>query len=139
MPFTFNGIGTILYGARDFGPDGSYVTTEWISVVYVPVVPLTSRRIPPTGPGTHYGVYNSSTYVILEDTGLNARQVLSVYGWFGSIAASFALASQFEVWWLAIPSVLMLPVPWILRKRAIRRMVEEHRRKMMGLSATSIG
>jgi len=40
MPFTFNGFGTSLYGARDFQPDGSYTTTEWLVGFYFPVWPL---------------------------------------------------------------------------------------------------
>jgi hypothetical protein len=40
MPFTFNGCGTRYYGKQDKADDGSYVTTEWITFVYVPLIPL---------------------------------------------------------------------------------------------------
>jgi hypothetical protein len=62
MPFTFNGIGTTIYGARDFKPDGSYIATEWLVFVYVPVIPYRSMRILPNGKTTNAVVYRSSGY-----------------------------------------------------------------------------
>jgi hypothetical protein len=47
MPFSFNGIGTKYYGSRDFSEDGSYITTEWFIILFVPVVPLRSFRVSP--------------------------------------------------------------------------------------------
>jgi len=32
MAFSFNGVGTMFYGQRDFRLDGTYVTTEWFVV-----------------------------------------------------------------------------------------------------------
>jgi len=139
MPFTFNGIGTINYGARDFRPDGSYVTTEWVVVAYVPIAPLRSRRIRPAGQGVYFVVYGSSNHYILEETGINGRQVLSIYGWCSSLIASIALAAQFDAWPLAVLGVLILPLPWLLRKRAVRQMLKEYERTRIGLSPTDIG
>jgi hypothetical protein len=133
MPFTFNGIGTSNYGARDFQPDGSYVTTEWFVFVYVPVIPFRSQRIVPNGKNKNYVVYASSGYSILEKTGINVTQVLSVYGWFAAVILPVWAAATLDLWWLAIPSVLVLFAPWLLRKRAIRSMVEQYKRTQMGL------
>ena len=121
MPFTFNGIGTILYGARDFRPNGSHVATEWFALIYIPVLPLKSMRIIPAGNNKSYAFYNSSRYVILEKTKLNPRQVLSVYAFFTIFTGSFLLASATELWWLALPGVAVLVAPWFLRRRAIER------------------
>jgi hypothetical protein len=63
MPFTVNGIGTTYYGRRDIGPDGSYVTTEWLVFVYVPVIPIRSYRVVPTSESTRAVVYNSRGYL----------------------------------------------------------------------------
>lgn len=40
--FTFNGIGTRLYGRRNPQPNGLYVSTLWFIVLFVPVYPLQS-------------------------------------------------------------------------------------------------
>ena len=34
-----------LYGKRDFERDGSYVTTEWISLAWLPFIPFRSLRV----------------------------------------------------------------------------------------------
>jgi hypothetical protein len=135
MPFDFHGFGTINYGARDFQPNGSYITTQWATICYIPVLPLKSIRIIQTG---------FLGYQVLEDVGLNRRQVLSVYGWFASIlAADITLIevphnSQVEIPVLFLFYVL-LAVPWFLRRRASNRALQEYERMRMGRSNTNIG
>jgi hypothetical protein len=133
MPFTFNGIGTSLYGARDFRSDGSYITTEWFVFVYVPVLPLKSQRVVATGKNKNYVVYSSSGYAIQERTKICIPQILAVYSWFAVVILSFWLASKFDLWWVAIPGVLTLFAPWFLRRRAVRHMVAQYKRTQMGL------
>ena len=43
--YRLNGIGTTLIGKRDFRPDGSFVTTEWFTLVFIPIFPMRSLRI----------------------------------------------------------------------------------------------
>lgn len=45
MPAYILGIGSTFYGKRDFRTDGSYITTEWLIVVGVPLIPLRSFRV----------------------------------------------------------------------------------------------
>ena len=42
---SFNGTGTRVYGKRDFLTDGSFVTTKWISFLWLPLFPLSSMRV----------------------------------------------------------------------------------------------
>jgi hypothetical protein len=42
---TFNGIGTHIYGKYDLHQDGSYIATEWVVFVFLPLVPIKSYRI----------------------------------------------------------------------------------------------
>ena len=43
---TINGIGTSAYGSRDFDPEtGTYVKTLWVTVVFIPIVPLAAYRV----------------------------------------------------------------------------------------------
>jgi len=44
---SFNGTGTRIYGKRDFLTDGSFVTTKWVTFLWVPLFPLSSIRVRP--------------------------------------------------------------------------------------------
>ncbi|MBW4652532.1 MAG: hypothetical protein KME20_05745 [Kaiparowitsia implicata GSE-PSE-MK54-09C] len=90
MPFTLNGIGTIYYGNRDRAVDGSYITTEWFVVVYVPIFPIASYRVRPAGQGTNLIFYYSNKYLV-ERVPLCWPQVRSVYAFTGPIFGILAL------------------------------------------------
>ncbi len=62
MPWSINGCGTRFYGSREVGPDGSYVTTEWLTFVFLPLIPIRSLRVLPTGKGTNAIVFSSQNY-----------------------------------------------------------------------------
>jgi hypothetical protein len=66
MPMTFNGCGTSYYGKRYPAEDGSYVTTLWVTALWVPLLPLRSYRVRPMGKGTTAVVYNSRSYQTLR-------------------------------------------------------------------------
>jgi hypothetical protein len=55
MPMTFNMIGTQYCGRTESRPDGSYITTEWITVV-VPIIPLKSLRLRPMQESPSYSL-----------------------------------------------------------------------------------
>lgn len=125
MAFSINGIGTIFYGERDYGINGSHITTEWFAIAYIPLAPLRSLRIMPTGISPGYG--------ILENLKLNVRQVLSVYAWFALVICSFVTGTIFESGYLMIPGAVALGAPWFLRRRALNRLAKENERRRMGL------
>lgn len=44
--FTYNGIGTRIYGKKDVDTtDGSYVTTKFFTILFFPITPLGSFRV----------------------------------------------------------------------------------------------
>lgn len=45
MPYTINATGTTYYGRALKAADGSYVVTEWIVLLGLPVLPLGSKRV----------------------------------------------------------------------------------------------
>lgn len=45
MPRSINGTGTLYYGSAEPHPDGSSITTEWITLFWLPLIPLRSMRI----------------------------------------------------------------------------------------------
>ncbi|MBE9141500.1 hypothetical protein IQ254_30660, partial [Nodosilinea sp. LEGE 07088] len=84
MPFTLNGIGTTYYGKRDCTADGSYVTTEWMVFLYLPVLPIGSYRVMPTEQGANLIFYYSTKYTV-KQVPLCWPQVRSGYIVTGSI------------------------------------------------------
>ena len=44
---SFNGTGTRIYGKRGFWTDGSFVTTKWVTFLWIPLFPLSSMRVRP--------------------------------------------------------------------------------------------
>src|ERR1700691_940261 len=91
-----NGSGIKLYGRRDFRTDGSFVTTQWFTFLWVPLFPLSSMRVKPSSTNSalpdHWMaslllalggllVFKSSkTYVIQSKGRPVLRQVLYIYG-----------------------------------------------------------
>ncbi len=75
--YTFNGIGTTLYGRRERQPDGSHVATKWVVLFFFPVLPLRSYRVWPQG--TEYKFLRTVEYYRLEPQRLSWRQVLNWY------------------------------------------------------------
>jgi hypothetical protein len=107
MPTRINGIGTTLPGARDFRADGTYTTTEWATVLYVPLVPLRGLRILPVHkPGLQF--LGSWKYHTIEESRPNLRQVLSVYGCWTLFMCSFWPQSQWDRWWRYVPLIAVL-------------------------------
>src|ERR1700676_5503374 len=117
MAFTVRGFGAMDYGRRDFRPDGSYVTTLWFVCLYVPVIPIHSKRVRPTGEVKYYALFPKRTYYLLEKTKPNLKQVASVYGWFAVELAIFITAKVEDSWLIAIPGILLVGVPFLLRRR----------------------
>jgi hypothetical protein len=84
MAFMFQGIGTTFYGQRDFRADGTYVTTEWVVVFFVPIFPrhsLRVRHLGLNGPRFQSGFASSQRYAVLEKTPPSWKQVVYVYGY----------------------------------------------------------
>ena len=83
-PYSINGFGTRYYGERDFRPDGSYVTTEWVVIAFLPIIPLRSLRVIYTGQGEEriylYGFGRTHNYSVYEKKfPPNLKQVFSTY------------------------------------------------------------
>lgn len=86
--FTFNGIGTMLYGRRDFDPsDGTYFATLWFTVVFLPIVPLQQYLVRDAG-GDAYQFLGS----VPMSRGVR-RAVLAVAALVVAAAAVFAATS----------------------------------------------
>jgi hypothetical protein len=83
MPSTYNGFGTIYYGEADHHPDGSFITTEWITALYIPLIPLRSYRLARSHSENPFeNTFMSETFAVFEELPIFWAQVLRVYGFF---------------------------------------------------------
>jgi hypothetical protein len=95
MAFVVHGIGTMAYGERDYWPDGSFVTTEWFVVAWLPIVPLCSKRISYSR-NSDYATYDTGGYWVYETMAVDRKQALFVYGWFAAVLAPFIVWGTFQ-------------------------------------------
>jgi hypothetical protein len=100
MPYTFNGFGTTYYGQRDAAEDGSYVTTLWVTALWVPLLPLASYRVLPVGKGTNIIIHRSQSYQTLR-VPLCWPQIRNVYLCVSPILAFILYfgGSDIKNWW----------------------------------------
>ncbi len=52
--YTLNGIGTTLYGQAQKRDDGTYIATQWLAFVFLPIIPLGSYWVKPADNGGWY-------------------------------------------------------------------------------------
>jgi len=130
MPTSNFGTGTLYYGKRDFWPDGSYVTTEFVALLWIALVPLRSLRVKRVK--TEFEVIAfTSRYTEFARSSPRLKQVISVYAF---ECAMFALVIGYSHAADLLPSV-QLPIvlggaafviaslsliPFLLRKTARR-------------------
>lgn len=135
MPTSLHGIGTTYYGKRDFEPDGSYITTEFVIFIGIPIVPLQSLRVRYVGStGIVFPIVHSEeNYIVLATTRPNKKQVLSVYGFvaflafwvlgvfwvYGRMEGKLGQTAASAMWYFlcALPGLLLI----VLRRAAKRK------------------
>lgn len=91
---TFNGIGTMYYGRDDPWPDGSYVTTEWVVVFWIPLYPTGSFRVTCKDYKPKSFLLGSKTTYEEVPVPLNRKQVIKAYAIVAAIAIVCIILSQ---------------------------------------------
>jgi hypothetical protein len=116
---SFNGFGTKLYGKRNFEPDGSFITTLWVVILWIPLIPLKSIRVKEAGrgPSTVFSVWSRS-YLVITQSRPDIRQILNVYAYMLSFFIGAELLDRIHAAWYV--AYMALPVwafiPWGLRQ-----------------------
>lgn len=133
MAFSIHGIGTTYYGQRDYGEDGSFLTTEWVTVIMVPLIPIRSLRVRYRGSTMHGSVQMDHLHILARSRP-HPKQVACIYaymaflvGWtyaavtvmgnFSSDQLTNRTGTVLSMAALAVP----IPIPWLLRRRAYRK------------------
>jgi hypothetical protein len=128
MPRSGNGTGTAYYGRSSERDDGSYVTTVWIVIFYLPIFPLRSERVLPHSVFRRGFGFKRYQYRVLHRVLLDRPSVVRTFliGWgvlFWYVCLSFVydfVAHQFwpgsgpvfALLWLGLPFLL-----WFLGKK----------------------
>ena len=123
MPQHFIGYGTTFYGKRDFREDGSFITTEWIIISWLPIYPRRSTRLISLGMGdVSFTTSYSFKYRVVEELDVCKRQVISVYAYAVSCLITFILVVQSNNFFVIYSSMLALTgLPFLMRWRARRK------------------
>ena len=91
--FRSKGIGSILIGKSETAQDGSYWSTEWFIVFYIPLFPIARYRVI-KHPGT---LWDSTEYTILDKSPPKLVEVARVYAILLMVLLIVAVAGVF--WW----------------------------------------
>lgn len=100
MPASLNGCGTMYYGRRGATADGSFITTLWITLVYVPLLPLRTYRVRSVGQGANYFFYRSQQYRA-SPVALCGKQILNVYAVLGAVVIFIVLLVEAIARWMS--------------------------------------
>lgn len=127
-PWSFNGIGTMFRGKTAFNADGSFVTTLWLTCMWVPLVPLESLRILETGERQEnlyfFASSTSEAYIDMGRVSLDIGQVLRVWAYFALIASTSMFPQREELqgsaqtatlFLMLVCTCIILIAPWLLR------------------------
>jgi hypothetical protein len=74
---SFNGCGTMLLDYRVLS-DGTYEAMRWVTIFYLPIVPLSAFVIEPTGQDIKYG-QQTSRFSIIDQRPVSIARVLRTY------------------------------------------------------------
>jgi hypothetical protein len=96
MSFVVHGIGTMVYGQRDYWPDGSFVTTEWFVLAWVPIIPICSKRISYRRDNPYATFDTGGGYYVYETLGVNRRQAALTYLWLLGVVAPLVIWANFQ-------------------------------------------
>lgn len=138
VPKSTNGFGTRYYGERAYQSDGSYLTTNFFCLMYLPIFPLHSVRVIPDPKNSEWSPNKTNYYMVLEKRTPDVMQTASIY-LCGLIVLAVTvlyfvyilpgLPGMTSSWLAPIPLILMiLPlfgIVLLLRKNARSRMRNE--------------
>ena len=120
--------GTDLLGAKDFEPDGSFLTTKWIVLFWVPIVPLKSLRIRYVGPRGRAVRFAgaSAGHVVCSERPVDIWQVAFTYAFIALFFVGRAILARHHasdvVTYCALGAFIFLVMAprWLAKRTAMR-------------------
>jgi hypothetical protein len=140
MASSLRGTGFHTFGFRRLRPDGSYATTEFFCILYLPIIPIKTIRVTPA-PGSSSLPFVRRKYRAVIKEPLDRSQVVSIYlqaaAWIGYGILFFESSVPFlrsrtnliENGWIEFALFLgWMAVPWALltwARSAARRRLQQ--------------
>ena len=123
---SINGFGTTFCGQRAFRKDGSFITTKWFTIAYIPLWPLKSLRViklESREMDVLFGTGRYTDYKVLQTLPRCRIQVCCTYGYVALMASLFCLLAMADftgksegwLWGIAVLIVGAMFLPWCLR------------------------
>ena len=112
-----NGCGTSICGERDFESDGSFVTTKWVVVFFVPVWPLASMRVKVV----KNGWFKYDSYLVRQSGRPCWKQVACVYSYLLLLLFTAAILDFLPSAATLVMVGALCVLPWCLRRLARAR------------------
>ena len=82
MAYSMWGFGTGFRSNTPLLPDGTFITTKWITFFYIPVIPLSSYRVKYLGSSSEFhftGFSSTSKYQIIQKIPWDTRKVVKFW------------------------------------------------------------
>ena len=82
MAYSMWGFGTGFRSNTSLLPDGTFITTKWITFFYIPVIPLSSYRVKYLGSSSEFhftGFSSTSEYQIIQKIPWDTRKVVKFW------------------------------------------------------------
>lgn len=115
MPASINGFGTTFYGQAEVESDGSFITTTWFILCFIPIVPLASNRLRPLEKPGFFSF--GSEYVVVHELPINFLQVIKTWAYAALLffALSTVMGGKPSSPWRAAFVIGVMLLPLILR------------------------
>ena len=113
--YRFNGCGTALIGRRDFKPDGTFITTAWMTFLFVPIFPIQSLRISTSSESFSI---SKESFTIHQKYWLDFKQISLTY-LFTAFLIGWLTVEYYFCDWLNYTAValtiatIVLPIPFL--------------------------
>lgn len=121
---SFIGIGTTLYGEKDYDKiNHFYTTTKWFILFLFPIIPIASYRVKRTNTKLTFDGFfvGANSQYEMNKIKLDKKQVIITYVFTYGIFALYVYSGSFpELSPFIVPIIIILPIIFVIRS-AVRR------------------
>lgn len=134
---SINGFGTTFYGECDYQPDGSYISTYWLILAFIPIIPLYSARIL----YSETARFSTTRQYQYEKIPLHWQQVSRIWAFVGTLVVGYlacvmyldqlSISEPIRMTILIAYPIVMLLLPSFLRYQAKKQVAFQENVKLL--------
>lgn len=134
---SINGFGTTFYGECDYQSDGSYISTYWLILAFIPMIPLYSARIL----YSENARFSTTRQYQYEKIPIHWQQVIRIWAFVGTLVVGYlacvmwleqaSISEPIRVSLLIAYPIIMLLLPSFLRYQAKKQVVFDENVKLL--------